>query len=76
MLAAMTTITGDFVHAIHEMSKVLNVKGKYCLLRIKVLSFMQKWKMVTLYHGESKIPNYGKKIKRVFLTPEDVIPLT
>ncbi len=28
LLAAMTTITGDFVHAIREMSKVLNVRGK------------------------------------------------
>ena len=28
LLAAMTSITGDFVHAIREMSKVLNVRGK------------------------------------------------
>jgi 2-phospho-L-lactate transferase/gluconeogenesis factor (CofD/UPF0052 family) len=57
LLAAMTTITGDFVHAIREMSKVLNVRGK------------------VLPSGESKIPYSGKKIKRVFLTPESVEPL-
>lgn len=28
LLAPMTSITGDFVHAIREMSKVLNVRGK------------------------------------------------
>ena len=28
ILAAMTSITGDFIHAIQEMSKVLNVHGK------------------------------------------------
>ena len=28
ILAAMTSITGNFVHAIQEMSKVLNVRGK------------------------------------------------
>ena len=28
ILAAMTSLTGDFVHAIQEMSKFLNVRGK------------------------------------------------
>ena len=35
MLTALTDITGDFSHAIREMSKVLNVNGKYYLQPIK-----------------------------------------
>ena len=77
ILAAMTSLTGDFVHAIQEMSKVSKCerKGTYQPL-IRVLFYMLKWKMVRLLAGESKIPLSGKKIKRVFLTPQDIKPLS
>lgn len=35
MLAALTSITGDFAHAITEMSRVLNIRGKCYLQPIK-----------------------------------------
>ncbi len=75
MLAAMTNITGNFTHAVHELSRVLNVKGRVLpsANQSAVLhAVMEDGKIVS---GESKIPLYGKRIERVFLTPEDLRPL-
>ena len=75
LLAAMTSITGDFVHAVQEMSKVLNVRGK--VLPSANQSVVLHAEMVDgmIVSGESKIPFSGKKIKRVFLSPEKIKPL-
>ncbi|WP_099361569.1 gluconeogenesis factor YvcK family protein [Fredinandcohnia onubensis] len=75
ILAAMTTITGDFVHAVGEMSKVLNVRGKVLPAANKSVILHAEMEDGTVVSGESKIPYSGKKIKRVFLTPSDVEPL-
>ncbi|MCA1319628.1 YvcK family protein [Bacillus tianshenii] len=75
LLAAMTTITGDFVHAIREMSKVLNVRGKVLPAANQSVVLHAEMEDGTVISGESKIPYSGKKIKRVFLTPENVEPL-
>ncbi|RSK28553.1 YvcK family protein [Bacillus sp. HMF5848] len=75
ILAAMTSITGDFVHAVKEMSRVLNARGKVlpaANTSVVLNAEMEDGAVVT---GESKIPYYGKRIHRVFLTPEDVEPL-
>ncbi|WP_214484206.1 YvcK family protein [Bacillus sp. SM2101] len=76
ILAAMTNITGDFVHAIGEMSKVLNVRGQVLPAANRSVNLHAEMADGTLVSGESKIPDYGKKIQRVFLTPEDVKPLS
>ncbi|MFS0822005.1 gluconeogenesis factor YvcK family protein [Bacillus sp. 1P02SD] len=75
ILAAMTTITGDFVHAVTEMSKVLKVRGKVLPAANKSVVLNAEMEDGTIVTGESKIPYSGKKIKRVFLTPDDVEPL-
>ncbi|WP_223701355.1 gluconeogenesis factor YvcK family protein [Sutcliffiella deserti] len=75
LLAAMTTITGDFVHAIREMSKVLNVRGKVLPAANQSVVLHAELEDGTAVSGESKIPSHGKRIKRVFLTPENVEPL-
>lgn len=75
ILAAMTTITGDFVHAISEMSKVLNVRGKVLPAANRSVILNAEMEDGTIVTGESKIPYSGKKIKRVFLTPEQIEPL-
>ncbi|MGM9926264.1 MAG: uridine diphosphate-N-acetylglucosamine-binding protein YvcK [Bacillus sp. (in: firmicutes)] len=76
ILAAMTAITGDFVHAIREMSKVLNVRGKVLPAANQSVVLNAELEDGTFISGESKIPYSGKKIKRVFLSPEDVKPLS
>ncbi|CAG9620712.1 gluconeogenesis factor YvcK family protein [Sutcliffiella rhizosphaerae] len=75
LLAAMTTITGDFVHAIREMSKVLNVRGKVLPAANQSVVLHAEMADGSVVTGESKIPASGQKIKRVFLTPEKVEPL-
>ncbi|MDQ0233389.1 gluconeogenesis factor YvcK family protein [Metabacillus malikii] len=75
ILAAMTTITGDFVHAIKEMSTVLNVRGKVLPAANTSVVLHAEMEDGTIVSGESKIPFSGKKIKRVYLTPEQIEPL-
>lgn len=75
ILAAMTSITGDFVHAIQEMSKVLNVKGKVLPAANQSVVLHAEMTDGTVVSGESKIPNSGRCIKKVFLSPIDIKPL-
>jgi uncharacterized cofD-like protein len=75
LLAAMTTITGDFVHAIGEMSKVLNVRGRVLPAANKSVVLHAEMEDGSIVSGESKIPYSGKKIKKVFLSPADIEPL-
>lgn len=75
ILAAMTSITGNFVHAIQEMSKVLNVHGKVLPAANQSVVLHAEMEDGTVVSGESKIPYSGKKIKKVFLTPGVIRPL-
>jgi uncharacterized cofD-like protein len=75
ILAAMTSITGNFVHAIQEMSKVLKVRGKVLPAANQSVVLHAEMEDGTIVSGESKIPFSGKRIKRVFLTPENIKPL-
>lgn len=74
ILAAMTSITGDFVHAIQEMSKVLNVKGQVLPSANQSVILHAELDDGEVVTGESKIPYSGKRIKRVFLSPEEIEP--
>ncbi|OMP68255.1 gluconeogenesis factor YvcK family protein [Domibacillus epiphyticus] len=75
MIAAMSSITGDFGHAIQEMSRVLNVRGKVLPAANQSVVLHAEMEDRSVVSGESKIPYSGKKINRVFLTPEKVEPL-
>ncbi len=75
MLAALTSITGDFAHAITEMSRVLNIRGKVLPAANQIVTLHALFEDQTTVAGESKIPKYGKKIEKVFITPTDVKPL-
>ncbi|RDI41059.1 gluconeogenesis factor YvcK family protein [Falsibacillus pallidus] len=76
IIAALTSITGDFVHAIQEMSKVLKVRGKVLPAANQPVELNAIMEDGTVVKGESKIPKAGKRIDRVFLTPEYVLPLS
>ncbi|MFY4774954.1 gluconeogenesis factor YvcK family protein [Metabacillus sp. RGM 3146] len=75
ILAAMTNITGDFTHAIREMSKVLNVRGRVLPAANRSVFLHAEMDDGSVVSGESKIPYSGKRIKRVFLTPQKIEPL-
>ncbi|TDQ36980.1 gluconeogenesis factor YvcK family protein [Aureibacillus halotolerans] len=75
LLAAMTSLTGDFTTAIAEMSKVLKVKGKIlpaCNESVALKAMMEDGSMV---EGESAIAREGKRIHRLFYDRQDVQPL-
>ncbi|WP_285867118.1 gluconeogenesis factor YvcK family protein [Mesobacillus maritimus] len=75
ILAAMTSITGNFSHAVQEMSRVLNVRGKVLPAANRSVILNAEMEDGSIVSGESKIPYSGKKIKRVFLDPVNVQPL-
>jgi len=75
ILAAMTDITGNFAYAVQEMSRVLNVKGRVLPSANQNVVLQAEMEDGTIIIGESKIPKSGKRIKRVFLSPESIQPL-
>ncbi|MEN1967283.1 YvcK family protein [Lentibacillus sp. N15] len=75
LLAAMTSITGDFYTGIKEISRVLNVKGKIYPISNESMSLHAKMTDGSIVSGESAIPLAHKKIERVFLQPQPIKPL-
>ncbi|MDT8858724.1 YvcK family protein [Alkalihalobacillus sp. MEB130] len=75
LLAGMTSITGDFSRGITELSKVLNVRGNVYPAANRSIVLNAEMEDGSIVSGESVIPLEQKRIKRVFLTPEDVSPL-
>lgn len=75
LLAAMTSITGDFFTGIKEISRILRVKGKIYPISNESMSLHAEMTDGTFVKGESQIPKANKKIKRVFLKPEPIMSL-
>lgn len=75
MLAALTNITGDFARAVEQMSHILNIKGKVLPAANQRITLHAELEDGTIVTGESKIPVYGRRIRRVYLSPEEVQPL-
>lgn len=74
LLAAMTSVTGNFYDGIKEISRVLNVKGTIYPISTENLSLHAKMTDGTIVSGESNIPLANKKIDYVFLSPEPAKP--
>lgn len=75
MIAAMKEITGDFTHAVQEMSRVLAVRGRVLPASEQDVVLMAEMTDGSIIKGESQIPQTGKRIKRVFLNPPEPRPL-
>ncbi len=74
-LAAMKEITGDFVTAIKEMSRVLAVRGQVLPASEEDVVLKAEMADGSVVVGESIIPLQGSRIKRVFLDPPRPKPL-
>lgn len=74
MLAAITSIKGDFVSGVRELSRVLNVNGTVLPAANQSIVLNAKMTDGTIVEGESKIPQMNKVIERVFLEPQHVEP--
>lgn len=75
ILAAMTNIAGDFVTGVKELSRVLAVRGQVLPAANQAIVLKAEMHDGTVVVGESVIPKAAKKIKRVFIEPENVEPL-
>lgn len=75
LLAAMTSITGNFYTGIKEISRVFNVKGKVYPISNENMTLHAEMEDGSIVIGESSIPLVEKRIKRVFLSPENITPL-
>ncbi|SFM22111.1 conserved hypothetical protein, cofD-related [Gracilibacillus orientalis] len=75
LLAAMTSVTGDFYNGIKEISRVLNVKGNIYPIANQSMFLHAEYEDGEVVVGESNIPKANKRIKRVFLQPNPVLPL-
>jgi uncharacterized cofD-like protein len=75
MIAAMTEITGDFITAVKEMSRVLAVRGRVLPASEQDVVLLAEMSDGTIVRGESQIPKQGKQIRRVFLHPPEPRPL-
>lgn len=72
LLTALFQITGDYVKAIQQLSKVLNVKGTILPVAQKPLTLCALMDDDTVICGESKITNANKKIIKLFLKENDI----
>ncbi len=75
LIAAMSDITGNFERAIWETSKVLSIRGRVLPSTLSSVTLCAEFEDGKIIKGEDKIPSYRKRIKRLFIEPEEVYPL-
>ncbi|GBD23586.1 Gluconeogenesis factor [bacterium HR29] len=68
-IVAMSEITGNFETAIHETSRVLNVRGAILPSTLEDVTLSARTEDGELVHGEHNITERGSRIKEVFLNP-------
>ena len=74
-LTAMVQITkGDFKKAVEECSKVLAIRGKVIPSTVQDVHLVAEYMDGRKTQGEAKIPQVNARIKRLTLTPQDVLP--
>ena len=74
-LTAMCAITGDMYRAVKESSKVLSIRGKVFPSTLDDMKLAAELEDGTIVEGESRIPDAGQKIVRLFTNPKDCKPL-
>lgn len=75
LLVALTEITGDFVSAIKEVSRVLAVRGQVIPATLEQVSLAALMKDGTTVTGETSIRNYSDAIKQLYLIPRQCMPV-
>jgi len=74
LLAAMTDMVGDLDQAVQEMARVLAVGGRVIPAATGQIVLGAEMDDGTVVFGESNIPAAGKRIKRVFIQPDNCRP--
>lgn len=68
-LVAMSEVTGNFETAIHEASRVLNVRGSILPSTLEDVTLSARTNENEIVHGEHNITEHGTAIKELFLNP-------
>jgi len=74
LLTAMTEITGDFMTAVAEVSKILAVRGRVLPAALQTVTLGAEMSDGLVLYGETAIRAYPASINRIFLAPEAVDP--
>lgn len=75
LITAMAELSGSFETAIHEVSKVLAIRGRVLPSTLENIVLAAELQDNTIIKGESNISHVEKPIKRVFIIPENPQPL-
>lgn len=75
LIAAMTSITGDFQLAIKEFSKVLAVRGRVMPVTTSDVTLVAELEDGSVVAGESSVGRCGCEIRSLRLEPPNVQPL-
>lgn len=75
LLAALNDLNGGFHEAVNSLSEVLAIRGQVLPATLENVVLGAELSDGTLVHGESVIPLCKRRIKRVFLEPEDCYPV-
>ena len=70
LLVALTEITGDFVSAIREVSRVLAVRGRVLPATLEQVTLGAAMADGSTVYGETAIRQYSSRIEKLFLVPE------
>ncbi|MCC7365247.1 MAG: YvcK family protein [Dehalococcoidia bacterium] len=68
-IVAMSEVTGNFETAIHETSRVLNVRGNILPSTLEDVTLSARTHEDELVHGEHNISERGSSIKDLYLNP-------
>ena len=74
MIAAMTSVSGDFVSGIQKLSHILAVRGSVYPCSITPIELVATFEDDTTLTGETKIVESGKKIKKIELNNKNASP--
>ncbi|MDI6827265.1 MAG: YvcK family protein, partial [Armatimonadota bacterium] len=75
LIAAMTSITGDFERAVKETSNILAIRGRVLPSTLQNVVLRAEMEDGSILEGETNITKSPLAIKRISLFPEDVMPL-
>jgi uncharacterized cofD-like protein len=68
-IVAMAEVTGNFETAIHEASRVLNVRGTILPSTLEDVTLSARTHEDELVHGEHNITEHGARIRDLYLNP-------
>ena len=68
-IVAMAEVTGNFETAIHEASRVLNVRGSLLPSTLEDVTLSARTHEDEMVHGEHNITEHGARIRDLYLNP-------